>query len=295
MIPSRRWLPIALAVALIGGFVLVSLQQQVDRTLASYSTEMQLLYLPSGEWVKRLSLGYEGLWGCLYWTRAVQHYGRERLAQGQYRLLYPLLDITTTLDPELRIAYRFGAIFLTEPPPLGPGRPEQAIQLLKKGIESNPDDWYLWYDLGFVYYRSLKDYQRAAEAFYEGAKNPQAGPWMRVMAAKIATEGGSRRWARFLWAELYKSTDNPLIRKNAIEHLYGLQVDDDIEFLEALLDRYRQQTSQRAESFEALVAAGRLRALPLDPLGYPYRLRPDGRVLLDPASPITTSTRGRKQ
>ena len=29
-----------------------------------------------------------------------------------YPLLYPMLDITTTLDPRFSIAYRFGSIFL---------------------------------------------------------------------------------------------------------------------------------------------------------------------------------------
>ena len=43
-----------------------------------------------------------------------------------YALLYPLLDLTTTLDPYFSIAYRFGAIFLGEPYPGGPGRPDLA-------------------------------------------------------------------------------------------------------------------------------------------------------------------------
>lgn len=294
MIPRRRWLPVALLVLLTGGYLLVDLQDRVDRTLGAQPAAAQLLYLSSPEWVKRLSLGYDGLMACLYWTRAVQHYGRELEGQHQYALLYSLLDITTTLDPELLTAYRFGAIFLSEPPPIGPGHADQAVALLQKGIQHNPDYWYLWYDMGFLYYRSLKDYRRAAAAFAEGAKNPKAGPWMKVMAARIATEGGDRRWARFLWAELYKSTDNPYIRRNALDHLYGLQADQDIEFLDALLARYRKQTGQAAQSFEPLVAAGLLRALPLDPAGYPYRVGADGRTRLDPDSPITTSTRGRE-
>lgn len=296
MIPPRRWLPVALVVLLLGAALLVNVQDRVDRTLAAHREEAQLLYLSSPQWVKRLSFGYDGLLACLYWTRAVQHYGRRHMGVGErrYPLLQPLLEITTTLDPELFIAYRFGAIFLSEPPPHGAGRPEQAIALLQKGIQRNPEHWYFWFDMGHLYYRSLKDYQRAAEAFAEGAKNPDAGPWMKVMAARIAAEGGDRRWARFLWAELYKSTDNQYIRKNALDHLYGLQADDDVEFLEALLVRYRKQTGQPAGSFEDLVAAGLLRALPLDPAGYPYRLGADGRVRLDPDSPITTSTQGRQ-
>lgn len=291
MVPARRWLPVALLVGLAAGFALVQLQQSLDRSLAQYQVEEQLLYLSSDVWVKRLSLGYDGLVACLYWTRAVQHYGREHMKDRptDYRLLYPLLDITTTLDPELLLAYRFGAIFLAEDPPGGPGRPEQAIDLLQKGIRHNPDYWRLWYDLGYIYYQGLKDYNRASQAFYEGAKNPKANDYMRVMAAKIAAEGGNRAMARSLWMELYRSTDDPNIRQNALQHL----AEDDIRTLEELLERYRQQRQQAARAFQELVGAGLLSAIPFDPLGYPYRLGPGGKVSLDPQSPLAPKPRKR--
>lgn len=295
MIPARRWVPIILLVGAVLGASLVTVQRQIDSSLAPYRTEEQLLYLTSGEWIRRLSMGYDGLLACVYWTRAVQHYGRQRLAHGDYPLLYPLLDITTTLDPEMILAYRFGALFLTENPPGGPGRPEQAIALLEKGIKANPDYWRFWYDLGFVYYRSLKDYRRASEAFYEGAKNPKARDWMRVMAAEMAAEGGSLRRAYFLWNELYQSTDDPTIRQNAHAHVFGVRADLEIELLQALLKRFEKQTGHEAQSFDDLVGAGFLRRLPLDPVGYPYRLETKGRVRLDPDSPIQYSTLGREE
>ena len=295
MITARRWLPPALLLALLAGVLLVRVQQRLDATLGDYRAEEQLLYLSSGEWVKRLSLGYDGLMACIYWTRAVQHFGRQRLGEKEYKLLYPLLDITTTLDPQLILAYRFGAIFLTEKPPGGPGRPDQAVTLLEKGIRLNPDYWRFWYDLGFVYYRGLQDYQHAAAAFYKGAEHPAAAPWMRIMAAKVEAEGGTREHARFLWTELYNSTDDPIMRQSSLSHLIGLRVDDEIEFLQGLVGRYAKETGKLPRSFADLAAAGMIPGQPLDPLGNPYRIAPDGRVLLDPQSPIITSTLGRRE
>jgi hypothetical protein len=38
----------------------------------------------------------------VYWIRTIQHYGRDfknRKRANRFELLYPLLDLTTTLDP----------------------------------------------------------------------------------------------------------------------------------------------------------------------------------------------------
>ena len=289
MIPTRQWLPLVLLVAVVGGAAVVHLQRHVDTVSADYRIEAQELYLTSGEWVQRLTLGYDGLVACIYWTRAVQHFGRQHMAQGEYKLLYPLLDITTTVDPELILAYRFGAVFLAEELPTGAGQPDLAIKLLEKGIRQNPDYWRFWYDIGFVYYRAFKDYAKAAEAFRTGAEYPGAEAFMRIMAAKVAAEGGTRETARALWQELYNSTDDPTIRSSAELHLLGIRLDEEIEFLQSVVDSYIHQAGRVPSGWREVAAAGLLPGQPLDPMGRPYGLKVDGTVLVDPASRIFTS------
>ena len=291
MIPARRWLPVALLVLLVGGSALVQLQQRIDAASGSLHRQADVLYVPSGEWVKKMSLGYDGLAAALYWTRVVQYYGRHHSEKGSsYALLYPLLDITTTLDPQLLIAYKFGALFLSEPPPDGPGQPDQAVTLLEKGIRANPDEWRLWYSLGFVYYQGLRDYQKASQSFLEGSKNPNAYSWMGMMAAQVANEGGSRQTAKRLWTEMYNSAQDEHTRTAAARHLAGLKADEDIEQLQALVEKFRQQTGQPARSLRDLIHAGLLPGVPVDPAGFPYRLAPSGRVLLHPRSPLLTAS-----
>ena len=93
--------------------------------------------------------------------------------EKNYDLLGPLLDITTTLDPEFNAAYRFGAIFLTEAYPNGPGRTDLAVALLKKGIERKPERWEYYMDIGFIYYWWVQDYEQAAEWFDRAAGCPR--------------------------------------------------------------------------------------------------------------------------
>src|SRR5688500_10700317 len=71
-----------------------------------------ILYVRSGPALRRIALEFDALAADVYWIRAIQHYGGDRLAgsgKRKYELLYPLLDIATSLDPYFNIAYRFGA------------------------------------------------------------------------------------------------------------------------------------------------------------------------------------------
>ena len=104
----------------------------------------QELLLQSGPLLKKLSLSYDSLLADIYWTRAVQYYGGVVATHGKnLDLLWPLLDITTTLDPHLIVAYRFGAVFLSEDSPRGLGRADLAVQLVKRGAAANPQEWRL--------------------------------------------------------------------------------------------------------------------------------------------------------
>ncbi len=286
---SRRRGKLALAgwVLLLGmvAAALVPLQQSLDRARSAYQETPDLLWIPSGKVLRTLSLGQNGLLAHIYWTRAVQHYGRRlHEREGQYPLLASLLDITVTLDPYLLVAYKFGAIFLSAPPPYGAGQPEKAVELLRRGIEANPDEWRLWHDLGFVYYWELQDYPAAAAAYLEGSKHPRANPWMKVMAAVIEQKGGDRETSRFLWTEIHQSTEDALIRQNALMHLHTLRVLDDMEELERRAAAFREQTGRWPESFAEMISGGLLEGVPADPEGYPYQLLPDGKITLNPQS-----------
>src|SRR5207244_6217956 len=112
---------------------------------------------------------------------------------SDYANLYPLLDITTSLDPRFNIAYRFGAVFLAEPYPGGPGRPDLAVALLEKGLRERPDKWEYMEDIGFVHYWYIHDSLTAAAWFRKAGEIPGAPWWLRSLAATTLARGGDRR------------------------------------------------------------------------------------------------------
>jgi len=226
-----------------------------------------------------MSLGYSGLVGDIYWTRAVQYFGRLHAEEAKgYELLGPMLTIATELDPKLNIAYQYGAIFLVQKPPHGAGQPKEAAALLRRGIEHNPDDWHLYYTLGFIYGIELKDYRAGAQAFAEGARVPNAHPWMRVMSATMAEHGGDPATAHYMWTQMYLSAREKVLWENAEKHLRAAEAQMDIAQLQQTVDAYTTRTGHAPATLLELVRPGYLFRVPKDPTGRYYVLDSKRRV-----------------
>jgi len=278
MKPSRRITIVASSLLVVCLTASVLLLRTIDRERTGATLE-EVLYISSPTLLKRMSLGYDGLLADVYWTRAVQYFG-DKLTRGSdhFNLLAPLLEITTTLDPHLLVAYEYGANFLAPKIPGGAGEPQRAIKLVEFGIRNNPNLWRLYYDLGFIYYFDLEDYDKAEKAFADGAKLPNTHQIMPLMAAKMAEHAGNIDTARLMWVTTYQTTRDPSVKSNAVAHLNALQVDQDVTILEQFVSRYREHTGRLPQSFSDLEAANLLRGIPTDPLGHTYKLMPDGHV-----------------
>lgn len=247
-----------------------------------------LLYVQSGPAMRRLALEFEALASDVYWIRAIQHYGGERLAQGRprnYDLLYPLLDLTTSLDPYFSIAYRFGAIFLSEQYPGGPGRPDLAIALLQKGIGAQPAKWQYYHDIAFVQYWHLRDFRAAADWFQRAADQPGAPNWLQPLVPAMLNAGGDRSSARLLWGNLLQA-DQDWLRRTAARRLRQLDALDLIDQIQPIVNRFPPPPGERY-SWESLIARRILRGVPFDPTGAPFQIDPStGRVAVAPDSEL---------
>jgi len=242
------------------------------------ATLQEILYLPSGKVLRRLSLGYSSLLADIYWTRAVQYFGTRVQRSSHYELLDPLLDITTDLDPHLIVAYQDGAIFLAQKPTWGAGEPEKAVALLEKGIRENPSYWRFYFTLGFIHYMDRQDYKAAEEAFRKGSEVPGALPWMKTMAARMAEKRKDTGTALALWQTIYNSTHDKALKSTATLHLDSLRADADINELERRVQLYREKIGANPSQWADLVRAGLLPGIPVDPTGLQYVLGTSGRV-----------------
>ena len=254
--------------------------RRVQAVFPSNSME-DVLFIGSPEFAKRASLGYSGLLADIYWMRVVQYLGGKHHEDAtEMKALAPLLDIATTLDPNLILAYEWGSTFLDQPPPVGAGDEKAAISLMQKGIQNNPDNWHLYFTLGFIQYLGQHDYLAAAESFDRASRLPHSPPLLRMFAAKMMTDAGSIATARLMWQSIYDESQDKDIKNNAILHLDSFTVDEQVPQLERLISHFRERFGRIPTSWRELVSVGALPGIPLDPSGKPYVLRVDGHVVV---------------
>jgi hypothetical protein len=290
MKPPGRWAVLA-TIAIVATLLAAAAGLQIVREGLPVGRRQaeRYLYVPSDVAMKRLTVAFQALVADIYWIRAIQHYGGDRLSKGgtaKYELLYPLLDITTTLDPRFTIAYRFGAIFLAEPYPGGPGRPDLAIRLLEKGVRAEPRKWQYLHDIGFVHYWQYRDPRTAAVWFQRAAEVPGAPNWLKPLAGTMLIQGGDRRTSRLLWREIRESADQEWLRALAERRLLQLAALDALDRLAPLVERFAAQADP-PYTWERIVRAGLLARVPRDPTGTPFALDPwSGAVRVSEQSPL---------
>lgn len=246
---------------------------------------------------RRMSLGFNGLVADWYWMRSLQYVGKkiisvpedvtiDDLSQLNLKLLAPLLDNATTLDPEFLDPYEYAAVVL---PAVDV---QQAIRIARKGIDANPSAWRLYHQLGYIYWQQ-QDYQAASDIYRLGAQIPGAPAWMNAMAAKMAAEGGSRETAREIYTRMYESADEK-VRDMAHRRLIQLDSLDQRDVLQKVLTGYQarvgecpgtwREVNQLLRAIRAPLDAS---GAPLDPTGAPYQLRAGKcEVDLDPKSEV---------
>src|SRR5262249_54734216 len=301
---SRLSIVYAVVAMITLGAISVGLQMLRDARYPLPVSDEETLYL-NRRATSRLVFTHRSLVADVYWVRALQYYGAHtQQAQRQgatflappsalaadppvsFDLLYPLLDISTTLDPRFNIAYRFGSIFLSEGYPHGPGRPDQAVALLEKGLKTSPDKWQYWQDIGFVYYWNSQNYEKAAAAFPRGADTPGA-PWcLRSLAASTLAKGGDRTASRLLWRQLAETANNEYARNAAQLKLKQLDAIEIVEKPQKGIDAVAARRGAPVTSWNELIAARLIPGAPLDPAGVPFELDSTSRVTVSAQSPL---------
>ncbi len=277
---------LALACVLIAGFASVFF---LSNRLESSKPQMPEQYEDEdlslqGQRLRGYSLGFEGLIADWYWMRSLQYIGNKFVESTEKtislddltplnpRLLYPLLDNAATLDPHFMSVYEYGATVL---PAIDP---EQAIAIVEKGIRNNPEEWRLYHFLGFIEWR-LKHYDKAAAAYDKGSEIPGSPPFMKLMAARMRSDAGSRDTARLIYKRIYDQSQDSQTRENARLRLLQMDYFDERDVIREALKELRTLYGRCPASWKEVTPLLVNKKLPGD---RDFRIDEDGD-LVDPS------------
>ena len=291
---------ITLAVVIVIGMAsAILLLQRIDtlRPPPDPNAIDENLYV-DGKTARRMSLGFNGLVADWYWMRSLQYVGKkiidtpadvaiDSLSDLNLKLLAPLLDTATTLDPQFLDPYEYAAVVL---PAIDV---EQAIRITEKGIAANPHAWRLHQHLGYIYWQQ-GNYQAASETYGRGAQIPGAPPWMEAMKAKMLAEGGSRKTAREIYTRMFEQSTEDQVKEMAHRRLVQLDSLDQRDALRKFVIAFQTRSEKCPATWKDLEPFFRgyqipvdASGAPLDPTGVPYVLQAGTcEIKLDPKSEV---------
>ena len=265
-------------VLVLAGAAIYSIRSGLDYRRYAADVVEELTYYPSGRLLKVADLGFTSLVADVMWLRGIQYYGEHRSSDQRYPLAEHIFSSITNLDPGFIGAYRFGAIVISE----DAGSPAAAIDLLRKGLRSNPDRWELPFDLGFIYFIDLNDYARAAH-YFKFASHTRGSPDVaRRFTAFAYRKAGRSDMARALWEEIRRSSGNEVMRETAEFSIKNIDLEKGLETAARAVEEYSARHGTLPPDLGALVRDGLLASLPPDPFG--------GAYFLDPTTGTVSST-----
>ncbi|MEW6686034.1 MAG: hypothetical protein AB1393_07500 [Candidatus Edwardsbacteria bacterium] len=221
----------------------------------------ELMYFPSGKFLKEIAIGYDCIFADFIWLRAIQYFGEHRMTDLKFQYLGHILDVLTTLDPQFVHAYTLGSLLLTH----CAKESDRTLTLLDKGMKENPDKWEIPYTKGFIYYIFLRKFDFAVKYFLEASKVPKAPEMCERFAAFVYAKMGERELSIRLWKELYERTKNEMEKETALRYIKRLVMEGHLEDLQAAVGKYKKTFGEYPHSLRDLITANIIDSIPEEP------------------------------
>lgn len=193
----------------------------------------EVLYLPSGELLGGLSLGYRNFLADVIWLNAINYFGKHFKTDRNYLWLYHMCDLVTTLDPGAAHVYKFAANMLSWEANL----PEKSILMLDKAVRNSPDNWEFYYLRGFTWLYFIKDYERAEADLKIAASKPEVPAMVGRIAAKVALNREDPQVVKQFLIDLIRNATDPNAKKALIARLQEIEKKGVLKLPEKILNR----------------------------------------------------------
>ncbi len=190
---------------ILGLALLFFIQWQLPKPLPINVTN----YIPPPQILQNMAAGFNIQIADSFWLRALQDfdYCDQPLNKNSCRdesWLFQIIDLTTELDNKFRDAYFFGAISLS----VLISDIDGASKIFEKGTSQFPGDWRLSYAAGYHVLFEENNKLKAAQLYHAAAANG-APPWVKVLAGRLAVEGGEEEFAAQILDQMIQTSQEP--------------------------------------------------------------------------------------
>jgi tetratricopeptide (TPR) repeat protein len=239
----------------------------------------QLIALPRPEVAKLTSLGFDAVLADFYFIGATHYLGEYKYIHVAYGELYNYIRLVIYLAPDFKSAYRFGGMAI----PWNTGEKwvnvEQAVDVLERGVQRFPDDWFLSMMLAYDYSAYLHQYKKAGDILTRAARLPQAPAYLADLATRMYATTGDLQSAYEFAQRIMQETPEANVKAAMAQRMREIEVQRGLEILDDALNRFRAQQGRLPASLRELVSGGVLQQLPADPLGGEYQYDPGTGVV----------------
>jgi hypothetical protein len=236
----------------------------------------ELLYLPSPEMLRLVSLGNAGLVADLMYLWSIQYYAQYE-PHDRFLYLEPIFNLITDLDPLFHDAYRVGALIMQLPITEEDKHKAAVIRLYDKALRSMPTNHEIAEAAGWDMYIRYRDKSESIRYFEAAVAMPNAPHRLRRFLGVWKDE--AQHWsfddAVEYWMEVREEAATPYDRTVCDRQIYRLFSTRDEQRLNPVLQNWSLWYGRCPTSWEEVVEAGFLREVPHDYFGQPYRILPD--------------------
>lgn len=276
---KRTFISLAIIAALLA--VAVASESRLAKIPREDPLGRKLLYLPSPEMVKLLSLGNPGLAADIFYLWSIQYYS---LFQPHERFLYleTITNLITDLDPLYVDAYRIGALIMEIQTGGDEAELKRAVRhLFDKGIRNLPDNWDLAESAAWDLFMRFHDREAALHYAEIAAQSPDAPARIKRMVGVWRDKEGvwSVDDSIAYWRAAVADAVDDYDRKMCLSKLYDALFTKDRQRLDPVLAA-QDRISGSCADWGDLIRMGRIDQVPLDFAGNAYGIDPNKCTLV---------------
>jgi hypothetical protein len=242
-------------------FTFINVQCTIDKNFP-YSPKEKLLYMPSGKFIKGVSLAYDEMVSDFLWIRLIGYFATHAKTDRDYKWFNHFANIIVELDPYSWYVYEIGGVIMSAEMKL----PHESNELLQKGMKNVPKNhdryWKLPFFIAFNHMYYLKDFKTAAHYLKIAAKDEDSPKYIPLLIAKLYANADYHDTAGHFLYEMLKSTKDATLRQQIQTRIEELVNDRNIRVLETARDQFLKDMGRYPFLLDELVIYGYIKKLP---------------------------------